>query len=604
MQKNDANDVSSALKTLPSVVINKVGSRNESAVFLRGFDIRSIPVFVDGVPVYIPYDGYVDLARFTTYDISKIDVSKGFSSMMYGPNTIGGAINLISEKPEQRLELDAKLGIRSGKGYDTKINIGSNLGKFYIQGDFSFTQQDYFPLSADFDTTALEQDYKRDHSNYSDLKGRFKIGFTPNKSDEYAINYIYSHGSKGNPVYLGNDEHTRVRYWDWPYWDKQSLYFNSRTSLGDKSLLKTRIYYDQFKNRLDSYDDASYSTQTRGYAFTSFYDDYTLGGILEMHSMLDSKNTLKISAHYKNDNHSAHNKGEPKRHFTDNNFSLNAEHIFQATPRLKFIPGVAYHLRQSTQADDYNRADQTISQFPENTSDVINAQLGTYYRPSEHIKMHVNMAYKTRFATMKDRYSYRSGTSMANPDLQPEGALSLEFASTISLGQRFTLKPELYYSRLTNTIQMVSNVSDNLSQVQNTGDSRFYGADVSLNYTPVARLNWYATYSFIKQENLSNPELLFIHIPAHKVFSSLEYQFAERVHANLSVEYNSRRYSASDGSRISPGYFLANTYARFDFARWIQAEAGINNLFDKNYTIEEGYPEPGRNFYLALRFTL
>ena len=603
MRKNDANEVSSALNSMPSVLINKIGSRNESAVFIRGFDIRSIPVFIDGVPVYIPYDGYVDLARFTTYDISRIDVSKGFSSMMYGPNTIGGAINLISDKPEKRLEIDTKFGVRSGKGYDTKVNIGSNLGKFYLQGNFSLTEREHFPLSADFDTTALEQDYKRDNSNHKDIKGSFKLGFSPKAGDEYAINYIYSHGSKGNPVYLGNDDNTPVRYWDWPYWDKQSLYFISKTFVGSKSFIKTRFYYDQFKNRLDSYDDATYSSQTRGYAFTSFYDDYTLGGIVEMQSMLDNKNTLKISVHYKNDNHSEHNKGEPKRHFTDNNFSLNAEHIFQVHTKLKLVPGVAYHLRQSLQADDYNPEDQTISQFPENTNDVLNAQLGSYYRLSDHIKMNFNIAYKTRFATMKDRYSYRTGRSLANPDLQPETALNLEFATSISLGQTLTFKPELYYSRLANTIQMVDNVSGNLSQVQNTGNSQFAGADLKLNYTPLENLKWYATYSYIKQKNLSNPELLFIHVPTHKIFSSLDYQFAEIVNVNLSIEYNSERYSASDGNRISAGYLLANTHLSFNFAKWIETETGINNVFDKNFTIEEGYPEPGRNFYLALRLS-
>jgi iron complex outermembrane receptor protein len=79
MQKYNAKDVGSALRTLPSLVISENGSRNESTIYLRGFDIRSVPVYMDGIPVYVPYDGYVDLARFTTSDISKIDVAKGFS---------------------------------------------------------------------------------------------------------------------------------------------------------------------------------------------------------------------------------------------------------------------------------------------------------------------------------------------------------------------------------------------------------------------------------------------------------------------------------------------------------------------------------------------
>ena len=116
MQKYNAKDVSTALRTLPSLIISENGARNESTVYLRGFDIRSVPVYMDGIPVYVPYDGYVDLARFTTYDLARIDVAKGFSSMTYGANTIGGAINLIGMKPTQKLELRAKAGCHERSG--------------------------------------------------------------------------------------------------------------------------------------------------------------------------------------------------------------------------------------------------------------------------------------------------------------------------------------------------------------------------------------------------------------------------------------------------------------------------------------------------------
>jgi iron complex outermembrane receptor protein len=284
MQKYNAKDVSNALRTLPSLVISQNGSRNESTIYLRGFDIRSVPVYMDGIPVYVPYDGYVDLARFTTYDISKIDVSKGFSSMTYGANTIGGAINLVGMKPTQRLELRAKIGTMSGKGYETNINLGSNLGKVYIQSEFSLLQKQYIPLSANFDTTALETDHHRDNSYQKDIKGSLKFGYTPNATDEYSINYQYSHGSKGNPVYLGTDKNTKVRYWQWPYWDKQSLYYISRTKIGEKSDLKARAYYDQFKNELSSFDNNTYSTQNKPSSYNSLYNDYTLGGNLEFGS--------------------------------------------------------------------------------------------------------------------------------------------------------------------------------------------------------------------------------------------------------------------------------------------------------------------------------
>jgi iron complex outermembrane receptor protein len=604
MQKYNAKDVSSALRTLPSLVISENGSRNESTIYLRGFDIRSVPVFMDGIPVYVPYDGYVDLARFTTYDISKIDVAKGFSSMTFGANTIGGAINLVGMKPIQKMELNAKLGATSGKGYETKINLGSNLGKVYIQTGFSLLQRQYIPLSANFDATTLETDHHRDNSYQKDIKGSVKLGYTPNATDEYSINYQYSHGTKGNPVYLGTDKNTRVRYWQWPYWDKQSIYYISRTKIGERSDLKVRAYYDQFKNELSSFDNNTYSTQNKASSFNSLYDDYTLGGNLEFATDWKDKNRLKVSLHAKNDNHSEHNEGEPVRHFADNTFSLGIEDVYKPGSKLSFIPGISYNLRKSLRAEDYNSTDSTISNYPKNQNDALNAQLATYYKISNAINLSFNIAFKSRFATMKDRYSYSMGTAIPNPDLQSETALNLELASTIEIADKLNFRPELFYSYLYNTIQMVSNVQGDLSQMQNTGESVFKGIDLSFVYKPVSILNIYAAYSYIQRKNISNPEILFTDVPNNKLFASVEYTVVRKLMINLFGEYDSERNNASDGTRVSPGYFVMNGQVSYLFAHYFTVEIGVNNIFDKNYTIQEGYPEAGRNFYAAIYFNL
>lgn len=604
MQKYNAKDVSSALRTLPSLIISENGSRNESTIYLRGFDIRSVPVYMDGIPVYVPYDGYVDLARFTISDISKIDVAKGFSSVTYGANTIGGAINLVGMKPTQRLEVTAKAGAMSGKGYETKINLGSNLGKMYIQTGVSLLQKQYTPLSAKFDTTALEKDHNRDNSYRKDIKGSLKIGYTPNATDEYSINYQYSHGSKGNPIYLGTDKNTKVRYWQWPYWDKQSLYYISRTRIGNRSDLKIRAYYDQFKNEMSSFDNNKYSTQTKASSFNSLYNDYTLGGNIEFGTNWNDQNLLKLSLHAKNDNHSEHNEGEPVRHFADNTYSVGVENIYKAGTRLNFIPGISYNMRKSLQAEDYNSANSTISNYPGNQNNALNAQLATDYKITDAINVNFNMAYKSRFATMKDRYSYRMGTAIPNPDLKSETALNLELGSTIEIADKLNFRPELFYSHLFNTIQMVSNVQEDLSQMQNTGESVFKGADLSFMYNPVTDLNIYASYSYIQRSNISNPEILFTDVPRNKLFSSVEYGIVKKIFLTLSGEYDSKRNNASDGTRVSPGFFVTNFQASYHFKNFITAEAGINNVFDRNYTIQEGYPEEGRNFYAALYFNL
>jgi iron complex outermembrane receptor protein len=46
-------DVGRALNLLPGVNLSAVGARKESMVYVRGFDLRQVPVFIDGIPVYV-----------------------------------------------------------------------------------------------------------------------------------------------------------------------------------------------------------------------------------------------------------------------------------------------------------------------------------------------------------------------------------------------------------------------------------------------------------------------------------------------------------------------------------------------------------------------
>ena len=181
LQSFAKNDVSQALSLLPGITLSEVGPRNEAMLYLRGFDLRRVPLLIDGIPVYVPYDGYVDLARFTTFDLAAIQVARGYTSVNYGPNAMGGAINLITRKPVRKFELDGATGWISG-GMRSNFNIGSNLGKFYVQAGLSRYKRDYYPLSRDFKPTSNEDGGHRDNSYSNDEKVSVKVAYTPGKN--------------------------------------------------------------------------------------------------------------------------------------------------------------------------------------------------------------------------------------------------------------------------------------------------------------------------------------------------------------------------------------------------------------------------------------
>ncbi|MFC0078312.1 TonB-dependent receptor plug domain-containing protein [Flavobacterium procerum] len=606
MESQNKMDVSRALNMLPGVSLTASGPRNESMVSVRGFDLRQVPVYMDGIPVYVPYDGYVDLARFTTFDLAAIDVSKGFSSVLYGPNSLGGAINLVSRKPSKKLEYDGSLGMINENGYRGNVNIGSNLGKFYFQGGFSYLDRNSTRMSSNFVPTVNENGGQRDNSYRTDQKISFKIGWTPNEKSEYAIGYINQQGEKGNPVYAGYDTQNslllRPRFWQWPNWDKESFYFISNSAFDDKNSFKTRLYFDRFKNTLESYDDASYSAQTKAYAFESIYNDYTFGGNLEYNTKIIPKNDLKIAFHFKEDVHRENNLGEPVRHFTDNTVLIGIEDVYKVNSKFTIIPGISYNIRKNNEAEDYNSTTKVISDFADaGASDAFNAQVGLFYQLNEEQKLGATVSQKTRFATIKDRYSYRMGTAIPNPDLKPEKATNYELNYTANLFNKITFQTALFYSELSDAILSVSNIEPGKSQMQNFGKAEYKGIEAQLNYALLENLSLNLNYTYIERKNITNPTIHFTDVPNTKVMGTLEYSPIKILRLIANSEFNSPRFSTSYGARV-PDYTLLNFYGSGKITKNFSLDAGINNIFDRNYRLVEGYPEEGRNFFVTLRF--
>lgn len=600
LDKFNRVDVSNALNALPGISLANVGPRNESVVYVRGFDLRQIPVFIDGIPVYVPYDGYVDMGRFTTFDLAEINVSKGFSSIMYGPNTMGGAINLVSRRPVNRFEINGRIGAFSGEGYRWNVNAGSNFGKVYFQLGISQLRQNNFPMSDDFMPQRYQPDDDRENAYRDDRKLNFKVGFAPTKNIEVAVGYVNQQSEKGTPPYLGSDANIRARFWQWPKWNKQSVYAIGNFSMGGNSTVKARLYHDTFLNELFSYDDTTYTSITRPYAFKSYYDDYTNGGNVEWESKAFTNNVFKLSVQAKQDVHRENNAGEPQRKFVDNTFSIGVEDSYRLGT-FTFVPGVSYNSRNSAKAQDYNAQSQEIMDFPSNSSSAVNAQLGIFYDISASHSLTGTLARKTRFATLKDRYSYRMGQAIPSPDLHAEVAMNYDITYNGKITDGLSVQVSVYRSEISDIIQQVDNVEPGRFQLQNAGDALFYGYELNANYIIAKGLRLGANYSYIRRKNKSNPALLFTNVPNHKTFGYIDYEFLERANIVVSVENNSKRYSTSYGT-YAPGYNLVNTKGSVWIHKFIMLEGGINNMFDKNYSLVEGFPEAGRNFFVNVVF--
>lgn len=606
MQQFGRETVGDAVALLPGVTLSN-NSRNELLVYLRGFDARQVPLFIDGVPVYVPYDGYVDFNRFGTYDIAAIQVAKGFSSIAYGPNALGGAINLVSRKPSGTFEGDAFLGAGAGSDRKAGVNLGTRQGTWYAQAGLSYREADGFRMSSDFVPTATEDGGLRNNSDRRDSKVSFKVGLTPNTSDEYALSYYRQDGVKGQPPTTGT---TGVRYWRWPFWDKESLYFVSSTALGATETVKLRLYHDRFDNEVTSYTNATYTTlRTSGQGSVStgrsIYHDRTTGGAVELESRRLKGHVLRAVLQQRADKHDEVDANAAlNARYEDTLRSVGVEDLIELAPAWQLSLGAARH---SLRPDSVFSTSSAYALPP--SSSATNLQAGLFHDLTATDRVYLTLARKTRLPTLKDRYSQRLGNYVENPALGPERSLNFELGYQ---GRPWAALPgvnveaALFQSRVDDKIQSVF-VSGGTScspatpcQMRNVGEARVSGLELGVRGTVLPWLDLGGNLTVLDQKNVSSPETRITGVPDRKVFAYAVVRPVQGVSLQATVEHNSRRWVSNTASL---GQFtLLGLKAGWKPLPALTLEAGIENALDRNYELDAGFPAAGRTWFAQARY--
>ncbi|MDR1814638.1 MAG: TonB-dependent receptor [Tannerella sp.] len=628
LREFNRDNATEALNLLPGLTITEAGARNEGQIYLRGFNLLQIPVFYDGIPIYVPYDGNVDINRFTTYDLSEVTVSKGLTSVLYGPNTMGGAINLVSRKPVKELEVwgltGMKLSGEGANGYNTSVSVGSKQELFYALGSFSYVNNKFATLSKNFVPGTNEDGGKRENSATEDLKFSAKAGFTPNATDEYSINYIVQKAEKGIPPGVEGSQ-----FRSYPQYDKQSVYFRSKTALGETMRLDATAFYDNYYNIMCQYDDGTYTTQNKNSAFRSVYDDYSAGGSLNLAASFIPYNSLKLSLYEKYDSHSEHNvdipaneatgqnekTGEPVQKYLDNTFAVGLEDVITVNEYLDIVAGLNYSYRGNMKAQEYGTHYDTgeknvLYDFPTGSDDALNYQLAVLYKPAVNHEVSLSASRKSRFASQKDRYSSKFGSVRPNPDLKSEFSWIYDLTYKGQINSLLQYELSLYYNDIDNAIYQVTIpgefASDGVTplyQNKNVGKSFSTGYEISLGFKPIDEITIGGSYSYIYRENGEDKALRFTDVPAKKGILYGRFGLPHRPQTYLHIDWEaySKRFYTSDGETL-PGYGLLN--AKIFSAVWsgLSLEAGARNLLDKNYFLSYNYPREGRTFFVSLKY--
>jgi len=613
-----------AVKLIPGVTSGLSGnSRNERLIYVRGFDRYQVPLSIDGIRVYLPADGRLDYGRFLTPDVAEIQVAKGYVSVLNGPGAMGGAVNLVTRKPEKALDAEARFALNLDNdtdyaGYTGFASLGTRHDQWYAQASYARNFTDHWDLSNKFTPTRNEDGGARNLSRSADWRVNAKIGFTPNATDEYAINYTRQEGEKLAPTHVSDS--TGLRYWTWPYWNLQNVYFLSTTQLGEIATLRTRAYYNTFKNSLDSFDDATLTTQTKGSSFNSAYSDRAYGGSAQLDVRPSEAERLSVAFHYRNDRHREYQQSfpsgavEPWQTTEETTYSAAIENGYKLTSQLELVLGGSYDWRDLGRAEDY--ASNAFIYYPKRNGDAWNAQGQLLWTPDTDTSVHASVSSRARFPTIFERFSTRFGGAVSNPDLKAERATHFELGGTRQLGP-LRIEAAGWYAKVDDAIVSFPFLYTSCTnagvctttataQSRNVGSGKDYGVDLALSAQITGTLRAGASYGWVHR-SLDDPSIPAFHptgVPEHSGFAWAEWSPLPALRVLPSVDVASKRWTVNTaGTRyyLIGDYALANLRVDFDVTDWATLGVGGRNLFDANYTTVDGYPEAGRSLFLSLR---
>lgn len=556
---------------LSSGVYVTEGGKNESQIKIRGLASNRITLMYDGIPIYEPYFGSFDLKAVSTANVESIKVIKGTHSVLYGPNSLGGVLNVVTRRPSQPY-----FSLTADGGADATYFINGSGGytwdRFAFLGNASVDTSDGFRYFEDGEKVLREgSDYTR--SNFS---GKFY--YYPTDRSELMAQVLYYTAEYGIPAAT---EYSKARYWRFSDWDRWQVNLGGMFPIFTDGLLKFRTYYVRHFNVLDAYG----SPALEELDWSSTYKNSSLGAFLLGEVPLAETNTLKFSLNASiNKVRQQGDIGEEWEEFNRDVYSMAVEDHIGFSDTFRLVVGASL---------DY------LMKHDDETETKLNPIAGVKYTPNEWLDFHASFSRKSRFPSMKSLYSSKSG----NPDLTSEMGDNYEIGFVYK--KNIYVSGAVFFNSITDLIQSYRGL-DGFHNYRNVGRADIFGVELDLRKR-IGLFDIQINYTYLDAED-KDENLPLDYTPKSRLNLFMDIGPVEGFTLsiwNIAVSDSQARMGKNPPFDMIdiPGYVLLNARLEKQLGMvtlYLKAE----NLLDKDYFAEPGFPMKARTFSAGFRLDL
>ncbi len=432
-----------ALREMPFVRIRE-NSRGEAQPSLRGATDRQIAVLVDGVPLTLGWDHRTDLSIIPLTAARSVNLLRGLSSVLHGPNVLAGVVEVDVARGNERMEQPAPATFSLGVDETGGLAVGatgsrlvdSDGGQWLLQAGAGFRDRSgtTLPDSTSFGPEEMAL-LSRDGELRLNSDFRHVDGFVSARYQGLGGAWT-SMMASGFDVERGVPPETHEaepRLWRYPNQSRLFAAFsggtgNRETRWGEGDL-EASLGVDVGTFRIEQFGSADYETVID----VEEGDDRTLTFRLLGDHTISHRADVRTAFTYGDVSHSERLSGEGERDYRQRLWSFGTEAEWRGDDLQGWESLGATRVNMGFAIDGADTPESADKPTLGRLWDW-GGRLGfSSLTAKSRLLLHGGLSRRARFPSLRELYSDALGRFLANPELKPETLTGVEMGLTWDL---------------------------------------------------------------------------------------------------------------------------------------------------------------------------